>query len=64
MELEIDQTSRARWEALTDAALAPMQQRWAYGAAVAAMGGCVVRVELLDGGGAALGTNRDAADWS
>lgn len=50
MQVLTDATPRAHWMKLTDAALAPMQQRWIYGVAVATMGGRIARLEVRDGG--------------
>lgn len=51
MEIAWNQTTRKEWEQLSDRALAPMVQRWNYGAAHAALGGAVQRAVLSDASG-------------
>lgn len=49
MKLLLNEIGREEWQHLADTALAPMQQRWAYGDAVTAMGRRVDRIEIRDG---------------
>ena len=44
----VDETPKRRWQALTDAARAPLQQCWTYGDAIKAVGGTCLRFELCD----------------
>ncbi len=54
MEIAWNQTTRDEWEALADSALAPMAQRWNYGAAHEALGGQTARAVLYDNAGRPL----------
>ena len=45
-----DISDRQEWQRHADAALAPLPQRWAYGAAMTAMGASVRRFAISDGG--------------
>ena len=48
MRILVDETPKRRWKALTDAARAPLQQRWTYGDAIKAVGGTCLRFEICD----------------
>ncbi len=50
MEIFWNEASRAEWENMADSALAPLQQRWAYGAAHAALEGQVQRAVITQSG--------------
>ena len=50
VEILENATSRSRWQALTDAAQAPLQQCWGYGDAARSLGGGILRMELREGG--------------
>jgi hypothetical protein len=50
VELRIDDISHYRWQALAAHARLPFQQSWEYGAAVEAIGGRIIRVEVHDQG--------------
>jgi hypothetical protein len=50
VELLLEQTSKSRWQGLTDEAKAPMQQRWGYGDALAGLGAQVLRMEIRSQG--------------
>lgn len=46
--LHFDDLSRARWERMTEAAAAALQQSWSYGEAMRALGAGVLRVRIRD----------------
>lgn len=48
LDLSVDDLSRARWERMTEAAGAPLQQSWAYGEALQALGAGVLRARLRE----------------
>ncbi|WP_413720730.1 GNAT family N-acetyltransferase [Silicimonas sp. MF1-12-2] len=48
VKLRIDDTTQARWQALTETAKLPLQQSWNYGAAVDAAGGQALRIEVRE----------------
>lgn len=51
-ELSFDDLPRARWERMTEAAGCALQQTWAYGEAMRALGGEPLRVRVRDRSGA------------
>ena len=48
MRILVDETPKRRWQALTDATRAPLQQCWTYGDAIKAVGGTCLRFEICD----------------
>ncbi len=47
-QLHFNDLPRARWERMTEAVAAPLQQSWAYGEAMRALGAEILRVRLRD----------------
>ncbi|PIE16451.1 MAG: hypothetical protein CSA68_02560 [Rhodobacterales bacterium] len=50
MEIYWDQLTQRKWQALADQALAPMQQRWTYGAVCSALGSAAHRAVIYQCG--------------
>lgn len=63
VKLRIDDTTQARWQALTETAKLPLQQSWTYGAAVDAAGGQALRIEVREKDRHRLGSGRVPAPW-